>query len=255
MRKEEVAVVPALGVAGLVGAGAAALYLLARRRREAARRGQRAWVDVLLNTLTAGDAATERHSRRVAGLTDVLADALRLGEKQRATLRLAALLHDLGKIDDRYFAIVHGERPLDEGERRRIEDHPSTSAYILGPLEEIHPGLVEIVSAHHESWNGEGYPRGLRGEEIPLGARLIAVADFFDALTQHRSYRSPRDPEEVLREIAGEAGGRFDPAVVALLGRPWVRARWLAGASRGRRSEAAEGADADQRAAASRPTR
>jgi putative nucleotidyltransferase with HDIG domain len=254
MRKQKVAVAPALGMLALTGGGTAALYALARRRREHSRQVHRALVDVLLNALTAGDAFTERHSRRVADLTDVLADALRLGRRYRATLRLAALLHDLGKIDDRYFAIVHGDRPLSDHERKRIEDHPRTSAFILEPLEAVHPGLVEIVSSHHESWDGEGYPCGLKEDGIPLGARLIAAADVFDAMTQPRSYRDPRPPEEVLREIRSEGGSRFDPGVVELLDRPWVRARWRSIAESGREQERSAAVMSDQRPVETRPT-
>jgi putative nucleotidyltransferase with HDIG domain len=253
MRKQMVAVAPALGVLGLTGGSAAALYALARRRREHSRQVHRALVDVLLNALTAGDAFTERHSRRVADLTDVLADALHLGRSERATLRLAALLHDLGKIDDRYFAIVHSERPLSDRERKRIEDHPRTSAFILEPLEAVHPGLTGIVSSHHENWNGSGYPCGLAGEEIPLGARLIAAADSFDAMTQQRPYQQPREAAEVLRELSAEGGGRLDPCVAELLDRPWVQARWRAIAEAGLQEESSAAGE-PQRAAESRPT-
>ncbi|HEX2187897.1 MAG TPA: HD domain-containing phosphohydrolase [Longimicrobiaceae bacterium] len=205
---------------------AAALAADARRQRRRNKRLHRTLVDLLLNAITSGDAATARHSRRVADLTDALAEPLRLEREERATLRVASLLHDMGKIDDRFFDIVHSHGPLTERQRAEIKDHPHESADILGPLERIHPGITPIVSGHHECWDGSGYPDGLAGEEIPLGARLIAVADVFDAMSQPRTYRGPIPPEEVRGKIREGAGRHFDPGLVRLLDRPEVWERW-----------------------------
>lgn len=213
----------ALVAAGAVGAAWAADARRARRRR---RRLHRTMVDLLLNAITAGDAATARHSRRVANLTDALAPAAGMGREERSTLRVASLLHDMGKIDDRFFDIVHSHGPLTPEQRAEIKNHPHESADILGPLERIHPGLTRIVSSHHECWDGSGYPEGLERGEIPLGARLIAVADVFDALTQPRSYRGPMPPQEVLERIREGSGTQFDPGVVRLLDRPEIWSYW-----------------------------
>lgn len=222
--------------AGLVGA---AWLVDARRRREETRLLHRNLVDLLLNTLSSGDETTARHSRRVAALTDALADPLRLPKRERATLRVAALLHDMGKVDDRFFHILHSRRPLTKEQRAEIKQHPHESADILQPLERTHPGLTCIVSSHHECWNGSGYPRGLSGEEIPLAARVITVADVFDALTQPRTYRGPLEPEDVLGEIREGAGSQFDPGIVRLLDRPEVWTEWREIAREGREEEAA----------------
>jgi putative nucleotidyltransferase with HDIG domain len=228
--------------AGLAAAGA--WTVATRRARGHTSRLHRVMVDLLLNALTTGDPATARHSRRVAALADALAAQLRLTRERHATLRVAALLHDMGKIEDEIFPIVHSTQPLSEEERKLVNEHPSTSAGILKPLERFHPGLTRIVRAHHECWNGRGYPDGLSGEEIPLEARVISAADVFDALTQTRSYREPMPAEDALRSIREGAGQRFDPGIVALLEVEQVRRGWLRIARRGRREEAEEEAEA-----------
>lgn len=230
-----------LGLASAFGAAAASLAWsvdVARRRR---RDGvlHRALVDLLMNALSAGDPVTERHSRRVAALTDALAERYGIQNEAHSTLRLAALLHDMGKIDDRFFHILHSCEPLSKEDRERIEEHPHQSAVILDPLEEIHPGISSIVEAHHECWDGGGYPLALKGEEIPLEARLISAADVFDALTQPRAYSAALSPEEALAEIRKGAGSRFDPDVVETLHEPGILSRWIEIVEEGRREESA----------------
>lgn len=230
-----------LGLA-LVAAGAlgAALGVELRKQRRRTARLHRSLIDLLLNALTADDRVTARHSRRVASLTDVLADELSLDRKQRAALRVAALLHDMGKIEEAFFHIVHSRKRLSDAQQRRIQHHPARSAHILRPLERVHPGITETVAAHHERWDGQGYPRQLAGNDIPLGARLIAMADSFDAMTQPRGYQTTTDPAEALAEIRQGAGCQFDPHLAELLDRPRVRERWLEIARKGRRTEERE---------------
>lgn len=222
-------------------AGGSAWLLATRRERRQAARLHRVLVELLLKTLTAGDPETARHSRRVADLADALATPLRLDRQDHATLRLAALLHDLGKMDDELFELVHSPDPLGAEERDRIHRHPRISAEILEPLEPFHPGIVRTVRAHHESWNGCGYPDGLEGEEIPLAARVISIADVFDALTQPRAYREPLEPEQAIERITTAAGDRFDPELTSLLELEPIRARWCEIVRRGREDEAASG--------------
>jgi HD-GYP domain-containing protein (c-di-GMP phosphodiesterase class II) len=157
-------------------------------------------------------------------------------------LRVASLLHDMGKIDDALYDIVHSTGKLDPEERARIRKHPTESAHILEPLDPFHPGLSLIVRSHHERWDGSGYPAGLRGEQIPLEARLISVADVFDALTQPRGYKDARTVEQAVEEIREGAGTLFDPAVVAVLDRPEVLRRWTRIAHSGRKEEREEAA-------------
>lgn len=242
------------GLWGLVGAagGAAAVAFAWRadarwRRRENAKL-HRALVELLLNALSAGDPVTERHSRRVADLSDVLFARYGFSKKDHATLRLAALLHDMGKIDDKFFHILHSCQSLSEGDREKIREHPHESADILEPLEEVHPGISRIVEAHHECWDGRGYPQGLEKEEIPLGARIISVADVFDALTQPRAYHEPLSVEEALDEIRSGAGSRFDPSVVDRVEQPAVLEQWAEIARLGRAEEEAETESASEQA-------
>lgn len=212
-----------------------AIYLSRRSARL-----HRILVDLMLNTLSAGDPVTERHSRRVADISDVLFRRFRIPNREHATLRIAALLHDLGKIDDRFFHILHSCAPLSPSERAMIEEHPQEGADILEPLESIHPGVSAIVEAHHECWDGQGYPDGLHGEQIPLGARIISVADVFDALTQPRSYREPLPIAAAVEEIRRGSGSRFDPTIVASLQDPAVLEQLESIATRGQAEEKAE---------------
>mgnify|MGYP002780482724 CR=1 FL=1 len=217
---------PLLAAGVGLGAATGVAWQSARRRARRAQQLHRALVDLLLNTLSAGDVATAEHSRRVAVLTDALAVAYRLDRRARARLRLAALLHDMGKIDDDFFDIVHSRQQLSPEQRQQIKHHPHKSAHILEPLEQVHPGIMAIVSSHHECWDGSGYPQGLRGEQIPLEARIIAAADVFDALTQRRSYREPLSIEQALDELRRGAGSRFDPELVARIQQPPVLDAW-----------------------------
>jgi putative nucleotidyltransferase with HDIG domain len=226
-----------LGAVTTLGAAGVLWGLDARRRSQRAALVHRTMVELLLNTLCAGDPETARHSRRVADLTDAVGRTYRLGRDGRARLRVGALLHDLGKLDDHVFPLVHSDRRLNESERSRMEDHSNQSADILQPLESIHAGISLIVESHHERWDGAGYPQGLSGPAIPLESRIISVADVFDAMTQPRSYREAMDAEEVLEVLRQDAGSRFDPEVVSHVGRPEVWREWLGIARAGRRDE------------------
>ena len=132
---------------------------------------------------------------------------------------------------------MHSCDPLTPEEREKIEAHPSEGADILAPLERFHPGITRVVQAHHEFWNGKGYPCGLEREQIPLAARIISVADVFDALTQPRPYHEPVTVEEARERIRNSAGVRFDPEVVQRSLRGDIRARWDAVAREGRERE------------------
>jgi putative nucleotidyltransferase with HDIG domain len=219
-----------LGPVGAALAAAAAVsvaWLLdAMRRERVAAQLHRDMVDILLNALTAGDPVTARHSRRVADLSYALAQAVGMQGSELATLRIAALLHDMGKIDDRFFHIIHSRKPLTKEQRGEIKNHPHESAHILAPLETEHPGIQRIVSSHHECWDGSGYPRGLEQTEIPLAARIISLADAFDAMTQPRKYRDALPMETALSELSKGSGSQFDPALVDVVSTAPVRDVW-----------------------------
>jgi len=188
----------------------------------------RVLVELLLNALSAGDATTERHSRRVAALADALHTTFEPGHAEHAMLRIGALLHDMGKIDDRFFLIVHSRERLTPAQRAEMTGHPAESARILEPLEPFHAGITAAVRSHHERWDGQGYPNGITGADIPLASRVITAADVFDAVTQPRGYKTGRSFEEGIEELRRGSGSIFDPEVVERVQRPEILTRWRA---------------------------
>jgi|GEM_PF-648191 len=172
----------------------------------------RASVEALAAAVDAKDPATHDHSRRVARIARVIAEHLHLSREAIEEIELAALLHDIGKlaIPDH---VLGKPGKLDPSEWALIRLHPSVGAGILAN----HPQLsriVPLVRAHHERWDGRGYPDGLRGEEIPLGAAIIALADAFDTMISDRPYRPARRFADAIEEIRRGRGTQFHPAVV-----------------------------------------
>lgn len=157
------------------------------------------------------------HARRVAGSAVVLAQSMGVSQSVMADIDRGALLHDIGKVamPD---ALIHKAGKLTEDELAVIRTHPQVGHDILMSVPFLQPAAA-IVLASHEWVNGTGYPFGLRGDEIPLGARITAVADAFDALTRNRVYREPVSAERANAEIHRFAGKQFDPDVV----RAWVK--------------------------------
>ncbi len=132
-------------------------------------------------------------------------------------LRVAALFHDIGKIGVPE-VVLNKPGKLTEEEFAHIQKHPEIGETILRPLF-ADPDVLSIIRNHHERWDGGGYPDGLKGEAIPFGARIVAVADSYDAMTSARSYRAGMDPERALDILAKGAGTQWDPEIVgALLG-------------------------------------
>ena len=158
------------------------------------------------------DGETEEHTQRVTELTLRLAAALGVGEDDLVHITRGALLHDIGKMaipDD----ILHKPEPLSEEEWQTMRKHPVYAYDLLSPISYLQPAL-DIPYYHHEHWDGNGYPRGLKGKEIPLAARIFAVVDVYDALRSKRPYREPWDEGKVLRYIHAQSGKQFDPEVV-----------------------------------------
>ena len=184
-------------------------------------------LDALAAALDLRDRETEGHSRRVVEYTARLAHEIGLDTAFINDIRRGALIHDIGKIGVPD-AVLHKPGPLDSEERKIIERHPQAGYEMLLGIPYLQEE-IKIVLAHQEKWDGTGYPFGLKGDAIPLGARLFAIADTFDALTSDRPYRKGR-PYEVARQIIAEESGRqFDPrAVEAFLAVPpeeWVQIR------------------------------
>lgn len=160
------------------------------------------------------DDETGTHTRRVASLAEAIAEHLELDEESRRSLCCAAPLHDIGKIGVPD-AILRKPGPLTAAEMEVMRTHTVVGGRILAGGRSDLMRTAEVVALHHhERWDGTGYPHGLAGPAIPLSARIVAVADFFDALTHDRAYRAAVPAPQVVREIARAAGSHFDPDVV-----------------------------------------
>ena len=168
-----------------------------------------ATVKILATSIDARDDYTMQHSTRVAAMSLMVAEELGLGTEERRELEVAALVHDLGKIriPDH---ILKKAGPLDDDELHRVKRHPLDGADILGYSQALRR-FIPAVLHHHEWHNGQGYPAGLRGEEIPLFAAIIALADSYDAMTTSRPYRAGLTPEFAIGEIIRCRGTQFDP--------------------------------------------
>jgi putative nucleotidyltransferase with HDIG domain len=170
-------------------------------------------IRALAAALDARDPYTAGHSERVSTLSAAIGREMAAPDDQIEVLRLGALLHDIGKIgvsDD----VLRKPGPLTREEVEIIKRHPTLGARILGPVPFLKPQLP-IVELHHERLDGGGYPYGLQGEQIPLLARIVHVADAFDAITTARAYRPARSPADAVAELWRGAGTDFDPSVVA----------------------------------------
>jgi putative nucleotidyltransferase with HDIG domain len=155
------------------------------------------------------DKETEGHSERVTSLTVQAAEVMGIQGESLLNVRRGALLHDIGKMGTPD-AILHKNGPLDAEERRIIQQHPLNAYNMLKHIEYLKDAL-EIPYCHHEKWDGTGYPRGLKGEEIPISARLFAVVDVYDALVSDRPYRKALPREEVIAYLKSQSGSHFDP--------------------------------------------
>jgi len=158
------------------------------------------------------DKETEGHSRRVMDTTLIVARAMGISKEELVDIRRGSLLHDIGKmgIPDE---ILRKNGPLNEDERKIVMKHPETAYDLLKRIPYLEKAL-EIPYCHHEKWDGTGYPRGLKAEEIPLSARIFTVVDVWDALSSDRPYRDSWSKEQVKQYLLSEAGKYFDPKVV-----------------------------------------
>ena len=189
---------------------------LERRVHDQAQRIQELFlegVQMLARALEAKDAYTRGHSIRVSRYA--VATARRMGFQGALLdgIRLGGELHDIGKIGTRE-SVLHKPGRLTAEEFRQISEHPLLGERMLSPLARESPDVLRIVRSHHERLDGRGFPDGLRGDHIPIEARIVAVADAFDAMTTRRPYRESRPPAQAMAELRRVAGTQLDPEVV-----------------------------------------
>ena len=217
----------ALAGASATAAAATAVLIRHEQTRRSTERFAAAALETLLNAIDANDSETGAHVRRVAAYALILGEAADLSEHECKSIERVALFHDIGKIHEALFDIVHDEESLTPADRKAIAKHPEVGAAVLEPLKGFYPDLAEGVLSHHERWDGKGYPRGLKGRRIPLAARVVAVVDTFDALTHGRRYRDA-EPNDRARQVLLEGRGtQFDPEFVDLFLFPPVFAKVL----------------------------
>jgi HD-GYP domain-containing protein (c-di-GMP phosphodiesterase class II) len=193
-----------------------AAMLSERRRRRAAERLGAATMETLLNAIDANDAETGAHVRRVAAIALAMGDAMGLDEQESRNVERVALFHDVGKIHEALFDILHDSARLSDDERRAVATHPARGYEVLAPLEAFYPDLRDGVLSHHERWDGTGYPRGLARDQIPLAARIVAIADAYDAITAARRYSDARSASAAVEVIRAGRATQFDPKLVDL---------------------------------------
>lgn len=193
----------------------------ARRIREEA---QRSTVRALLQALELKDPYTRGHSERVGRLAALVAGELGAPAPRVDAVRLGGCLHDIGKLAVPT-RLLRKNGPLTSEERRIVQAHPADGDGVLRGIDSLAEARAAVLH-HHERFDGAGYPYGLRGGRIPEAARIVAVADAFDAMTSTRSYRPARPAAEALDELTRCAGTQFDPLMVAALSRALARTHW-----------------------------
>ena len=168
-------------------------------------------LSMLTRAIEARDPYTQGHSARVTALAEEVARRLGWSPEQLATLRIGGPLHDIGKlaVSDE---VLCKEGRLDDAEFAQIQEHPKIGARILLRMAALREAIPYVLY-HHERWDGTGYPSGKAGKEIPVEARVLAIADAFDAMTSDRPYRSALTHEEALAEVERCAGTQFDPKI------------------------------------------
>ncbi|HLG51956.1 MAG TPA: HD-GYP domain-containing protein [Chloroflexota bacterium] len=183
-----------------------------RERRQELQRAYLETIHMLAAAVEARDPYTGGHLERVTRYTIALGRALNWSREDLNIAEMGAILHDIGKIGIRD-AILCKEGPLTAEEWAHMREHPVIGARILEGITFLRP-VIPYVRHHHERYDGTGYPDGLRGEAIPIGGRLIAVADAFDAMTTSRPYRQALPVEDALAELRRAAGSQLDPVIV-----------------------------------------
>lgn len=182
---------------------------------------------MLANAIEVRDQYTRGHVERVKAYSIALAQEIRPEKTFVETVRFGAILHDIGKIQVRE-SVLRKTTPLTDAEWQELLKHPENGAEMIKDI----PYLVKaipVVRHHHERWDGKGYPDRLQGNQIPLSARIVAVADSFDAMTTDRPYHLGVDPELAYEDIVGKAGTNYDPGVIVAFKKIWAKNKFMPG--------------------------
>jgi diguanylate cyclase (GGDEF)-like protein/putative nucleotidyltransferase with HDIG domain len=181
-------------------------------------------IDLIMNTLFEKNNREMLHSKRVSEICEDIASRMNFNKDNVSKIRIAGLMHDIGKIgiDEN---ILNKPEELSSDERKEIERHSEIGHRILSSVDEFSE-IAEHVLENHEQWDGNGYPRGLKGAEISLEARIIAVADAFDAMTRERTYGKTLSEDEAIREIRRCCGTQFDPEIAVIFVEKVLKKVW-----------------------------
>jgi putative nucleotidyltransferase with HDIG domain len=174
-------------------------------------------LELMVKAIEARDPYTSGHSLRVARVASQLAREHGLSAKAVEQVSTAALLHDVGKIHEDFAPLLRKETKLSSTERALMQTHPSRSADLVRTISAFQGVIEEAVRHHHENYDGTGYPTGLSADAIPMGARIIMIADTMDAMTTDRPYRRALTFDRVVDELRRCAGSQFDPALVEIV--------------------------------------
>ena len=176
-------------------------------------------IECITSALDAKNPYSGKHSRRVGDMTELICKKLGLSDEETSQIHIAGHIHDIGEIGlpD---SILLKDSKLNDYEWNLVKQHPKIGAELLSKSEKL-SGIAAIVSHHHERFDGCGYPFGAKGEEIPLGARIIAVCDSIDAMASERAYRSALPMEEVRMEIHNNIGTMYDPNIAVIALKEW----------------------------------
>jgi putative nucleotidyltransferase with HDIG domain len=174
-------------------------------------------LELMVKAIEARDPYTSGHSLRVAQIAEQIARERGLGSRVVGQVRTAAVLHDVGKIHEDFAPLLRKNGKLDHTEKALMQTHPSRSADLVNTISGFRGPIVDAVRHHHENFDGTGYPIGLVGAAIPLGSRIIMIADTMDAMTTNRPYRNALTLDRVISELQQYAGRQFDPELVALV--------------------------------------
>jgi putative nucleotidyltransferase with HDIG domain len=190
-------------------------------------------LELMVKAIEARDPYTSGHSVRVAEYARSVARELGLSTKQVDHIATAALLHDVGKIYEDFALILRKEGRLTPEERMTMQTHPVRSAELVGTIGALRGAVQAAIRHHHENFDGTGYPDGLSGDQIPIGARIIMIADTIDAMTTDRPYRVAMSLGRAIEELDKYAGHQFDPRLVQLVAKSAAIRRLLGAEARG----------------------